>query len=167
MTADDYISALRARWPSHESGRATAETLRLADEAVSVHGSSPKLWCMRGDLIQCSDSSDDGHTLLDALHSYEAALRVDSNFAEAQESIGYYYDVIEIDLERALAAFKEAVRLGGGVDSYFGLARVLAECGTARDEIFSMIQTSPYRHHPKILEIRDEIQEGYYDSASP
>ena len=50
MTEDDYIAELKKRWP--RQGEAALETIALADEATREFPRSPRLWCIRGDLIQ-------------------------------------------------------------------------------------------------------------------
>ena len=162
MTEDTYIAALRSRWPRRGEGWATVDTIALADQSIHAFPDSAKLWVMRGDLIQLGDD-DSNYSLEEALKSYETALRIDPAFADAHESIGYYFDVIDEDLERSEAAFAAAIAHGAGVNSYFGLARVLAERGEPRKTILSMIDACAFCHDPKIQEIRIKIESGFWD----
>jgi len=93
-----YTSKLLALWPVE--GAASNEILGLADEAVRAFPSSPRLWRMRGDLIQLG-AGETSHTLADALASYERAISIDPNFVEGYEEIGHFYDSVMSDPERA------------------------------------------------------------------
>jgi len=69
---------------------ATMETITLADEATRAFPRSPKLWCMRGNLIEVGPENSP-HSLDDALASYKRAIEIDPQFIEAWEDIGYFY----------------------------------------------------------------------------
>jgi hypothetical protein len=87
---------------------------------------------------------------------------IDPCFSEAHESIGYYFDVIDIDLNRSEAAFHEAVRCGGGASSVAGLARVLSERGHSTSDVFAMIDQHDVDNSPELQEIRAEIESGMW-----
>lgn len=110
MTEDDYISALRARWP--RDCDASFEAITLADEAVLAFPSSARLLVMRGNLIQLGPESGP-HPLEEALRSYQRAVELDPQFAEAWEEIGHYHDAVLDDEPAALRFFQEAERLRG------------------------------------------------------
>jgi tetratricopeptide (TPR) repeat protein len=97
----------------------------------------------------------------DILHSYQQAVAVDTSFGEAYESIGYYYDVLEEDLSMAEMAFRKAIELEMGLDSYFGLARVLAEQGKC-EEALSILTPDycPFYSKIEINILREEIEEA-------
>lgn len=115
---DDYVAAIRARWPA--PGRDTAgAALALVIEAIARHPADAQLWCMRGDLLQRASSEPD------ALRAYETAASLAPELREAWESIGYYHYVHTDDLEAAESAFRRATALGGSAESSSGLARVL------------------------------------------
>jgi tetratricopeptide (TPR) repeat protein len=135
------------------------ELLALLEEAVLSYPQSPKLWCLRGDLIQLFDENQ--YEFADILHSYQQAVTVDPSFCEAYESIGYYYDVLEADLPVAEVAFRKAIELGMGLHSYFGLARVLAEQGK-REEALSILAPDycPFHMEFEIDILREEIEAG-------
>ena len=105
MKEAEYIERLFASWPRGEA--APDELLALADEAVRAFPASAKLWVMRGNLIELG-TGETSHALHDALVSYERAVSIDPNFAEGWEEIGYYYDAVMDDEERARPAFQRA-----------------------------------------------------------
>lgn len=155
---EDYIEALRERRPKGMPGT-SMETLDLADEAVLRFPESPRLWQQRGDLIELGDGKS-AHSLEDALQCYETAVKLDPDFAEAYESIGYYFDVIDVDLPRAEAAFFKATQLGTRADSWAGLARVLAEQGRPLGEVLGLLGNCPSADAPMVQQIRQELEEG-------
>jgi tetratricopeptide (TPR) repeat protein len=110
MTEDDYISALRARWP--RDCDASLETITLADEAVRAFPSSARLLVMRGNLIQLGPESCP-HPLEEALRSYQRAVELDPQFSEAWEEIGRFHDAVLGDEPAAKRFFQEAERLRG------------------------------------------------------
>jgi len=110
VTENDYIKELRERWP--QDCDATLETIALADEAVRSFPQSAQLWCIRGDLIQLGPESCP-HSLDDALASYQRAIEIAPQFAEAWESVGHFHDAVRNDEATALRFFREAERLRG------------------------------------------------------
>jgi hypothetical protein len=104
-----YIERLKSLYPA-KGEEASNQTLALADEAVRAFPESPKLWCMRGDLIQLG-AEDIPHALVDALASYEQAIAIDSKCVEAYEEIGHFYDAVMDDAERAKPFFHQAAVL--------------------------------------------------------
>jgi tetratricopeptide (TPR) repeat protein len=108
MTEAEYISEFKRRWPRDEE--TTLETLALADEAVRAFPTSARLWVVRGNLIQLGSESSP-HSLEDALASYQRAIEVAPEFAEAWEEVGYYYDAVLDDEATARKYFQEAARL--------------------------------------------------------
>ena len=137
------------------------QVFREIEDALAAHPDSPALWCMRGDSIQLGPE-DSPYSLEDALLSYEKALMIDSSFPDAHESIGYYFDVIDIDLGRSEAAFREAIRCGAGDNSVAGLARVLSERGHPTSQILSLIDQHDVEHSPVLQDIREEIEGGMW-----
>jgi tetratricopeptide (TPR) repeat protein len=110
MTENDYITELKTRWP--RDCDASLETVALADEAVGVFPQSPRLWCMRGCLIQLGPENCP-QSLEDALASFKRAIEIDPQFAEAWEEIGYFYHNVLDDETTAQPYFREAKRLRG------------------------------------------------------
>jgi hypothetical protein len=74
--------------------------------------------------------------------------------------MSYYCYIISHDLKLAEQSFRRAIELGAGVDSYVGLARVLAELGHDRQEILKLLEECPFRDTAKVQEIRSEIEKG-------
>jgi tetratricopeptide (TPR) repeat protein len=155
-----YVDKISRGFP--DKGEVSLEVLALVEEAVAAFPQCARLWCLRGDLIQCSPIGAN-YQLADALSSYQEALVADPLCAEAHESIGYYYDVIEDDPNVAEASFRRAIRLGAGRDSYIGLARVLAELGR-REEALEVLapQNCPLQDEAEIHIIREEIAGGMW-----
>ena len=110
MNESEYVFELRARWPRETEAEATPETMALADEAVRAFPDSPKLWCMRGDLIQLASGSCQ-HSLDDAGACYLRAIKIDPSFAEAYEEAAHFFDAVMGDEERAFFYFSEFHRL--------------------------------------------------------
>jgi hypothetical protein len=108
MTEDEHISALQTRWP--QDCDASMEVIALADEAIRVFPKSARLWVMRGNLIELGPESCP-HPLGEALASYERAIKLDSDFAEAWDEIGHYHDAVLDDEKSTQRFFQEAERL--------------------------------------------------------
>ncbi len=138
MTEAEYIEKIREVRKSFIKDESSPVPLRLVEEALAQHPGSASLYCIRGDCIQLWNVPE--YELKDALASYERAAALDPQCAEAYESIGYYYDAIDEDLEKAEAAFRRAVELGGGEQSYAGLARVMAERGQVPIQVLAFLK---------------------------
>ncbi|HEY5505552.1 MAG TPA: hypothetical protein VIK28_10385 [Sedimentisphaerales bacterium] len=110
MTEDDYISDLRTRWPHDDASDASLETIAVADEAVRAFPLSARLWEMRGCLIQLGPESLP-HPLEESLHSFQRAVEIDPQFADAWDEIGHYYDAVLDDEKTAQEYFEKAKRL--------------------------------------------------------
>ena len=110
MTENDYISDLRARWPRDDTSDASLETIAVADEAVRAFPLSARLWERRGCLIQLGPESCP-HSLEEALRSFQRAVEIDPQFADAWDEIGHYYDAVLDDEKTAQEYFEKAKRL--------------------------------------------------------
>ena len=164
LSEADYIQKIKSLLP--EEGEVAVEVLELMENAVADYPDSAKFWCWRGDLIQMA-SLEAGYELDDALKSYERALEIEPSNAEAYESIGYYEDVIMSNSASAESPFRKAIELGAGRDSYYGLARVLAELNRTTEalEVVSS-ENCPYFETEEIQEIKSEIEEGLWNDDS-
>lgn len=111
MEEDAYIEKLKSSYPT-EGGETSNQALALADEAVRAFPNSAKLWCIRGDLIQLG-AGEPTYEIANALASYEQAVAVDPKCMEAYEEIGYFYDSVMDDVERAKPFFDQAALLKG------------------------------------------------------
>lgn len=158
MTEAGYIEKIREAKNSFINDELSPEPLRLVEEALAQHPNSALLHCIRGDFIQLWDVP--GYELEDALKSYERAAALDPQCAEAYESMGYYHDVIAQDLERSEMAFRRAIELGAGEQSYSGLARVMAQRGRAKVEVLAFLKGSPYAEAPCVQDMYADIEGG-------
>lgn len=164
-TESEYITSLEGSYP--EQGEASVEVMALVEEAVAAFPNSSKLWCIRGDLIQLSTVEAE-YELEDALRSYERAAAVESASADAYTEMGYFYDAVMADPASAEHSFQKAIDLGGGVQSYYGLARVLAELNREKEALSLLMPTRcPYAEEAEILEIREEIESGMWSDREP
>ncbi len=160
MTEEQHVDEIRAL--KRGAREITPATFARIEAALAAYPLSPRLWCIRGDCIQLG-AEDSSYVLRDALASYERALKIDPRFAEAHESVGYYFDVIEEDLAKAEVAFVTAIEFGGGSHSYSGLARVMAERGRDREEILAMLARCSERDSSAIREARQETLRGEWE----
>ena len=117
-----------------EDQETSCETMKLVEDALGQYPNSYELLNLRGDLIQLG-SVDIPYELSDALVSYQKAVEVNPNFSEGFESIGYYYDVIDIKLDLAEEAFRKAIELEDRLHSYLGLGRVMSERGEPKENL--------------------------------
>ena len=162
MNESDYIHRLQALFP--HQGDASVEALAFAEQAVAAFPHCAKLWCLRGDLIQLG-TLEANYELEDALLSYEQALAVDPDSAEAYESIGYFYDAVMDDPQSAEPAFRKAIILGAGADSYYGFARVLAELNRTEEALRLLApENCPFQDEAKVKEIKEEIESGTWSN---
>lgn len=164
LSEADYIEKIKSLLP--KEGDVTVEVLEMMEKALVEYPENAEFWCWRGDLIQMS-SHDADYELEDALKSYKRAIEIDPLNAEAYESIGYYEDVIMDNQASAENPFRKAIEFGAGRDSYYGLARVLAELNRATEalEIISP-ENCPYYETEEIQEIKTEIEEGLINNGS-
>lgn len=132
------------------------DAFALSRSAVRLFPDSSELLCLLGDLSQLSETET---PLEDSLASYERAARLDPEWYEPHESIGFVCDLLE-DYPRAEAAFRRAVELGGAADSYAGLARVLAQRGHPQSEVVALLDGCPFAQAPAVQKVRDEVAGG-------
>jgi uncharacterized protein HemY len=76
-----------------------------------------------------------GYTCKDYIRCYDNSVKCGPDNAGAYEAIGFVLDVYFDDFGKAERAFRTAIELGAGHESYFGLARVLAQAGKEQDAI--------------------------------
>lgn len=157
---DEYIHHILENRRSEDE--TSLSSFELIENALSHFPNSAKLHCIKGDSIQLG-SEKCPFDLSEALACYEKAIVIDKECAEAYESIGYYYDVINEDLEKSEAAFRKSIDIEEREDSYVGLARVLAQRGIEQKIIIEMLNSTPFRKRKKIQEIKSEIEKGRWD----
>lgn len=163
MTESDYIQRIDLAWPRSIQASAT-KALRLVEDGLSAFPSCAKLLCMKGDLIQLSDGLE--YQLADALHCYQQAADFAPESPEAFESLGFFFDAIENDLGRAETAFRRAAKLGGGPNTYAGLARVLSERGHRTEELLALLEECPHAQSTPVRKMRSEIMRGQWGPVS-
>ncbi len=159
-----YIDRVQALYP--QEGEASAEALALVEQAVAECPKCAKLWCLRGDLIQLG-GPESRYELADALRSYEQAIAFDPLCAEAYESLGFFYDAVIDAPESAEPFFREAIRLGAGINSFCGLARVLAELNRKAEALRLLAPENCASHDAsEIKELREEIASCMWSNDS-
>lgn len=83
---------------------------------------------MVGDLIQLlGDTSE--YELAEAQAAYLRAIEIDPMFAAGYTSLGFFYDVVLDEPERAKSYFEKAVALGD-TEAMEGLASVVDQLGS-------------------------------------
>lgn len=107
MTEEQYIVNLKLLGPMAQERETSLQAIELADEAVQAYPASAKLWCIRGDYIQLGPENCP-HDLQEALLSYQRAVQVEPNCADAYDSIAYFLDAVENKPEEAKHYFKKA-----------------------------------------------------------
>ena len=105
VNEEDYFQRIKSAWP--KKCEASLSLIALADEAVARFPESPRLWCMRGNLIELGPA-EAPHELGEALASYRRATEIAPCFTEAWEEIGHYYDSILDDEKSAAEYFAKA-----------------------------------------------------------
>jgi tetratricopeptide (TPR) repeat protein len=163
MTEFDYIEKVKAAWPRDVDASAT-EPLRLVEEGLSVFPRCAKLLCLKGDLIQLSDGGQ--YDLADAQRCYQRAADLAPDSSEAFESLGFFYDAIDSNLEQAEIAFRRAAELGGGPNTYAGLARVLSGRGRSNEELLALLDGCPHAQSKPVQEMRSERIRGLWKPVS-
>lgn len=123
MTEAEHMEAIKQTL--NERGETTIQSFQGIAEAIVAYPSSTSLWCLRGDLIQLGDGT--GPKLPEALASYEKAIALDPNCAEAYEEIGHYFDTVEGGPAKAESYFRKAIELDGRESAREALADVLEQ----------------------------------------
>ncbi|MGD0899379.1 MAG: hypothetical protein ABR915_16195 [Thermoguttaceae bacterium] len=168
MEADAYLDEIERLWP--EPGQSpTKEIVDLCLAAVAEHPESSTLWYGWG-IIMRRCGGEYGYMREDYLRCYEDSVRCDCTNAEAYQELGYVLDVFFDDYGKAEQAFRRAIELGAGHESYFGLARVLAQVGKTDDAIVCLSEGNcPFHDHPEIKKLVSEILDGdwWWEEAGP
>lgn len=94
-------------------------------ERAAAEAHSAELLILLGDLIQILEVPG-RYRLSDAESAYLRALEIDPSDAEAHESLGYFYDAVMDDPQRAKPFFERAIALGSS-EAKEGLADVLRQ----------------------------------------
>jgi tetratricopeptide (TPR) repeat protein len=79
----------------------------MADAAVREHPRSPKLWVIRGNLLELA-RLETGYTLNESAFCYRQAIRVDPFFIEAYEDLAFFLDAVMGNRRKAKRFFEKA-----------------------------------------------------------
>jgi tetratricopeptide (TPR) repeat protein len=166
MDTDSYLDKIEGLWP--EPGQSPSkEIVEVCWAAVAEHPESSTLWYDLGIIIQRCDD-DYGYTADDYLRCFENSVKCYPDNFEAQQELGYTLDTYFDDFAGATRAFKKAIELGAGAESYYGLARVLAQSGHVDDAIHSISEgVCPFHDDADIQEMRAEILDGLWYHGNP
>ncbi len=102
--AEEIAAAVRARGFALPSE--VREVVRLAEGS-----DSPVAHALVGDLIQLLDD-DSEYDLAAAEAAYLRAIAIDPSYADGYASLGFFYDAVNDDPERAQPYFERAIALG-------------------------------------------------------
>jgi tetratricopeptide (TPR) repeat protein len=164
MELDGFLDELDRRWPKPEES-ASKEIIDFCQAALSEHPRSSTLWYDLGILMQRCKEND--YKPEDYLRCLENAVQCNGNNWQAQEELGDILDTYFEDFTRAEKAFRRAIELGAGFESYCGLARVLAQTGKISEAIHVLSKDiCPFHDHDDIQALRAEIVAGewYWES---
>jgi len=156
---DSYLKSVRQRWP-RAGQQPTVSLLNTFKRALRACPWSSELWLLYARLIQLWDI-DSRFTAEDCLAACSRAVDCDPGSAEAHEEMGFVLDIYCDDFQAAEKEFRLAIALKGGVYSYFGLARVLAEIGRSSDAI-SLLRKCPFSENTLLIDLVEEIECGMW-----
>jgi tetratricopeptide (TPR) repeat protein len=98
---------------------------------------------------------------------YRRALELNPADASVWEDLGFYLDALEDDFPQAMAAFERAILLGAGAESYYGLARALAQQGDRAKALDAAAQGLAKclddRSRRDLEQLEAEIRDGLWD----
>jgi hypothetical protein len=159
MRISRHLDEIERLWPK-PGQTPSKDILEMCTTAVTEHPDSSTLWYDLGILMQrCGDES--GYTPENYRHCFENAVKCDFRNWEAHQELGYVIDIYYDDYERAKQAFNAAIECGAGSESYYGLARVLAQMGKTYDAVHWLSEgVCPFHNHPDIQKLRDDILAG-------
>lgn len=162
LTEQEYIDRIADLWPGPDED-SSWDLILLAEEAVQAFPQSPELWWYLGFAL-CRIDPDSRPLTIRRLDCLRRVVELDRGHADAHEEIGYLLDTYFDDFHGAEEAFRDAIASGAGVDSYVGLARVLAQMGR-REEALSLLATlsSPDATHPSVINMTNELNEGIWE----
>jgi tetratricopeptide (TPR) repeat protein len=164
MNEETYYAEISRLWP--KPGQVPSPEIRdVCLAAVREYPESSTFWYDLGIIMQRCEVHR-GYSGEDYLRCYKNAIRCDSSNWEAYQELGYVLDVHFDDYDGAERAFRTAIELGGGAESYFGLARVLAQAGRMAEAIHSVSKdVCAYHDDAAIEKLRAEILAGDWSWA--
>jgi tetratricopeptide (TPR) repeat protein len=162
MDIDEYFDEITRLWPQpgESPGKEIVDIcLKAVSEYPDTQPDSSDLWYSLGIIMERCDE-EYNYLAEDYYRCFENATKCDPTNAEAYQELAYVLDVYSEEYEKAEQAFKQAIELGAGHESYYGLARVLAEMGKTEEALNCISEDNcPYFEHPEIQKIRSEIMD--------
>lgn len=159
MDIDAHCDRIRALWPQ-PGHPPSGELVDMCLAVASEHPDSSTVWYDLGIIMQRCDSAH-GYTPADYLRCFKNAVTCDASNWEAYQELGYVFDNFFDDYTKAEQAFRTAIGLGAGIESYCGLARVLAQNGQTDKAIDSLSEdTCPFYGDGEIRALRADILAG-------
>jgi tetratricopeptide (TPR) repeat protein len=157
--------AIELKSTLNSDGESTDKTFEVLERHLNESPNDERLWDARGDYIQRYGGNDEKLSFEEAKLSYLRAIECNEKYARAYESLGYFYDVVEDDYKVAEKYFRKSISIEATVDSYKGLARVIAQQNRTHDAIQVLSEDQcPFSDDIDILILKDEIQDGYWES---
>ena len=150
-------------WPTGDE-QPSAQLAALVQQALADFPTSSEVWVMYGDFLNISDAdSEPDATLENVIAAYNKALELDPGCAEAHQELGFLHDLYRDDFEQSQELFRAAIALGAGADSYYGLARVMAQQGRQQEACDLLAPGNcPFASDPAIQELMGEIKAGMW-----
>lgn len=159
METDRFLDDIERQWP--QPGQSpTTELVALCLAEVHEHPESSTLWYDLGTIMQrCGD--EHGYTSADYRQCYENAIKCNARNWEAYQELGYVLDTYSDDYAGAECAFRSAIDVGAGAESYCDLARVLAQTGKTDEAIHSLSEGAcPFHSDSAVQTLGAEIVAG-------
>ena len=162
VSESDYENIIHRQ---SSSAATNNELFELMDRALAEHPTSIRLWCQRGDLMR-NRPPESPHVPPEALSSYERAIDIDPECAQAFEGIGHYYSIIKGDPTGAAKYLQRAIELGAGASAYVGLHEVLALVGREA-EARQLLYRAPdfIRTDPTVAQLIRQLENALWSST--
>ena len=138
----------------------TDHELIKVKNAIDLYPHSAQLHCLMIDLLMLNGTD----VYQRAIPHAEEVIRTDPDYAEAWESLGFLHDIYADNATSAEFAFRKAISLSAGPDSYSGLARVLAELGRQPEAVAVVLRgMNQYPDSDVLAKRMEEIRNGEWD----
>lgn len=150
----------------NKEGESTDLTFELIDKMLIDDPSNERLWDARGNYIQRYSGNNESLSFEEAKRCYCKSIECNPTYARGYESLGYFYDVIEANYELAEYNFRQAIAIDSTMDSYLGLARVLAQQNRKKEALKILSPEScPFSDDIDIKLLADAIDNNEWSSA--
>lgn len=144
--------------------------LCLVERGIEFHPCSSRLWFIRGEVLQLLAGRTGDNMDCDAVREcYSKAIEFNKLNYMPYESLAYLEDIYYLNYTNAERLFKAAITLGAGLESYLGLARILAQL-KRKNEGFEILDEAKQKFHinknyiDEIDNLIIEISEGIWDN---